>query len=279
MQLIMGSFGKFLVYLIKTSFGGAVSLFFSGLLAGLGISSLFKGPKPEVEDQIQRRKWRLIIVFGLSGVLLAVAMAVGGTQLAAWYWPLFLIGFMIGLFLRLFPLVTSGVTFVLAVLLIVLLFSLVLTFHAFTGKTAILEVDITKVGQEDGTRVSTLVVTDLIEEEKRTFEVQGTKWGVSANLAVMDNWVMLLGGRTYYRLNSIVGVSEATIKRQSFHCGTQPTWDELWIKLEAKEGKIPGVRAVYEEMILKPPVPGRVYRIYLDNDGGMVPELIRERKQ
>jgi hypothetical protein len=273
----MGSFGKFLVYLIDTSFGGVLCLFFSGLLAGLGLSALFKGAKVEGENS-RRLNWRIGIILGMSLVFLIAALAAGKVELAAYYWPIFLLGLLIGLFLRLFPAVTSGITFVLAVLVLVLLCSLVMTFRAFTGKTAVLEVAVREVRQEGRGRITTLVVTDIEDDRKETYRIEGTKWGISANVAVLDNWVLFLGGKTYYRVNSIVGVDQATIKRQSFYSSSQPTWDELWEEVEMREGKIPGVRAVYEDIVLKTPVEGRVYRIYVDNDGGVVPELIRETK-
>jgi len=281
MEFISGSFGKFLVYLARTSFGGVMCLFLSGVLTGLAAASLFK--RPRGDDEKKGKPWRIIVTFGFALLFLVISLACGKADVVIGYWPMFVAGLVIGLFMRLFPVAGSSVTGVLALLVVILLLSLVWTFKAFTGKTAVLEVRITNVRQDGDVKVTMLNVKDLKKETEKDYKIRGNMWGISANVAVMKDWVVMLGGRTYYRLNSVVGLERIgrdrlVMKHQNFHPSSQPAWDELWTFGEKNEGKLPGVRAVYGEIVTKTPVEGRVYRFYVDNDGGIVPELIKDVK-
>ena len=277
MEVVTGSFGKFLVYVMKTSFGAVLSLFLSGVLSGFGVAALFKKPKGQ-EGGAKMWLWKVVVTFSLALAFLSISVAVGKMDIVTHYWPMFVIGLIVGLFLRLFPVFTASSMSVLMIIIIVLACSLVWTLKAFTGKTAVVEVTVSNVRQETAGRVSTLLVRNVDKGTQETYEVCGSKWGISASVALMEDWLIFFGGKTYYRLNSIVGVDGGTIRRQDFHDFSQPAWEELWDHLERNEGTIPGIRAVYEDIVLKTPVPGRTYRIFVDNDGAVVPELIHEAK-
>jgi hypothetical protein len=162
-----------------------------------------------------------------------------------------------------------GVTGALGLVCFFLIGLLFWTFHAFTGKTAVLKVEVQKV---EGTAI-TLRVTDLKKGGTRTFEVTGDKWGISANVALVKDWVVLLGGKTYYRLNSVVGLDMDGTQGDYYTYPFDEMTDGMWNELERHEDRLPGIRSVYEDVVLKQPIEGRTYTIYVDNDGSIVPEL------
>ncbi len=141
------------------------------------------------------------------------------------------------------------------------------TLHAFTGKTPILDVKVKKTADDQST--ISLETYDKKRNVKKTYIVEGTKWGISANVVLFSNWIVFWGGKTFYRLHSVVGVAENRLDKNYIHGNSQLLWDEF----EKSEGTIPGVRAVYEDLLLKRPIDGREYTIYIDNDGALVPEL------
>ncbi len=81
--------------------------------------------------------------------------------------------------------------------------------------------------------------------------------------------MVFLGGKTYYRLNSIIGATDTALDQRII----DTTSESLWTELEQNEDHFPGIRAVYENIVLKEPEVGREYTVYVDNDGSIVPEL------
>lgn len=239
------------------------------------ISELFERMIVIVSKLLRLRFMALTIsglALGLGYYYVAAALFVlsmflaGKDMLKSWYLVAF--GLAIGLVWNNSHGLVLGATGLLAVLCVVLFTLFLWTWHAFTGKTPILEVMVKNVKEEQG-QIIYLQVKDIKKKTEKIFSVRGDKWGISANVVLFENWVIFLGGKTFYRLNHVVGMGEERIDKQALDEGSQKLWQEF----EKSEAKLPGVRAVYEDMCLKQPMEGRLYTIYVENDGALVPEL------
>ncbi|OIQ00428.1 hypothetical protein AUK40_00165 [Candidatus Wirthbacteria bacterium CG2_30_54_11] len=267
MEWINRSYGQLLVYLFQTSFAGVMSLFGAGFFLGWFAVGYIRGVEVVAAGKIEKRRggW-LKLILGIG--LLSAAVGAQGASFVGDYWPVLLFGLLTGIVFPLAHLVTVSALGLLILGCAFLLVILSWTLHAFTGKTAILQVRVRSIENTTEQQRISLIVTDLRTKDEAIYYVNGDKWGVSANVVLFEDWVVFLGGKTYYRLNSIVGATDTTLDRRVIDTASEPLWQEL----EQNEEHFPGIRAVYENIILKEPSVGSEYTIFVDHDGSLVPE-------
>ncbi|HNT29424.1 MAG TPA: hypothetical protein PKL83_00550 [bacterium] len=272
MTTIMQQFGKLTVYLVSIPIAQLILLFIAGWFAGWFLHAYLKGTEVVVAGKIEKHRggWTRLI---MAGIALLFALLTGGSGTLLSHWHLLVLGCLIAFLFFRFRWWAVGAVGLLLLLSFFLAGLLFWTLHVFTGKTAVLEVKVRSEetrGRDEAqyTRIS-LIVKDLEKGTENIYYVNGDKWGISANVVLFDDWVVFLGGKTYYRLNAIVGATDTTLDMHAIDEFSQPLWEEL----ETNETSLPGVRAIYEDIVLKSPVVGREYVIYIDNDGALVPEV------
>ncbi len=175
MEWINQSYGQLLVYLFKTSFAGVLSLFASGFFLGWFTVVFIRGTEVVVAGHIEKRRsgW---IRLGIGIVLLGTAFASHGASFLGGYWPVLAGGFLTGILFSLSHLLTFSAIGLLLFGCGFLLVVLSWTLHAFTGKTAILQVRVRSIENTTATQRLSLIVTDLRTDTETIYYVNGEKW-------------------------------------------------------------------------------------------------------
>ena len=250
---------------------GVITLFLAGWFLGgffynfLKVTALLRGGAPsfDIKDWIR-------LILGILFLILAFVFG-GGLGIFVDFFLVFLIAFVVSVLFKTFKVYAVGLMGLLIFAVIFLFLSLFWTLTQFTGKTAVLEVKVENVERlNNGEKLITLEVEDLQNGGTKTYTVEGDMWGVSGNVLLFDDWVVFFGGKTYYKMNSIVGMSETRIDREPL----DEVSFETWKKIEENEDRLDWfLRAVYQDTVTKSPFEGESYTIYVDNDGSLVPEL------
>jgi hypothetical protein len=227
---------------------------------------------PAWRDRARSRKWALVCVWLSLAILCVVGeiFVVGAGRLAdarvAWAAAgAFVLAFAGSRFRKSF-----GIPVTVLVLALVLALGLLFqSIRAFTGETEIARVSV--VRSTGGTMVLELLPTGQPPE---LLELSGDYFAPVVRVVIFsDTWVFL-GAHTWYRF---AGIAPFTM-RDGMPVSSGPAWrlpqpsgisESLWGLFEANEGRIPGVKAVQTDVIVKRAQAPRAWSIRVQNDGGV----------
>lgn len=138
--------------------------------------------------------------------------------------------------------------------------------RAFTGETEIASVRVVTV--DDASMRLELVPRG---EPPVLLTMKGTSFSPVVRVVIFSDTLVFLGARTWYRFEGLTSFDQNLRQQDTdFRLPRPPGVSErLWRLFEAHEAKIPGVKAVQTELIVKKAKEFATYGIRVQNDGGV----------
>lgn len=141
-------------------------------------------------------------------------------------------------------------------------------FHAFTGNTLIARIQV----RDKSNGVMTL---DILPEKnygpgaRTVMQLKGERFGVIVYQVIFDNLAVFFGKQTRFRWLGMTGLDN-NFKQTSLKLFPDPWhYRELFTSMERNEVRLPFVRSVQADIASKLGASGSVYRVLIENDGGV----------
>jgi hypothetical protein len=241
-----------------------------GLFAGAALSAATRRTRHRRDaERAATRKWVLVCV------LLSVAVAFGLVAVfgpgpsrildASLAWAAGIAALLSFFALRFRRAIGLPVA-VLLVALVVTLGLFLQSIHAFTGETEIATVRVLAV-EGDSMRL------ELAPRgrEPVLLTMKGSSFSPIVKVVIFTDLLVFLGARTWYRFEGMTSFDQNLRQQDTDFHFSRPTGisERLWTVFEANETRIPGVKSVQVDLIVKKAREFGLYGIMVQNDGGV----------
>jgi hypothetical protein len=241
-----------------------------GLFFGAALSRATRGTRHARDpERASTRKWVLAslclcaaVLFGLLAVFLPGPSRILNVSYA---WAAGAAAVVTFAALR-FKRVVGLPVVVLAVAVVIVVALFLQSIHAFTGETEIASV---RVVTEDAASMRLELVPR--GEPPVLLSMKGTSFSPIVRVVVFNDLLVFLGARTWYRFEGMTSFDQNLRQQDTDFRFPRPPGvsEQLWRLFEAYETKIPGVKTVQTELIVKKAKEFATYGIRVQNDGGV----------
>lgn len=159
----------------------------------------------------------------------------------------------------------------LAVALITAVFLILQGFHAFTGNTLIARIQVRQVSNGSMT-------LDIVPEktygpgERTVLHLKGDRFGVIVYQVIFDNFAVFFGKHTRFRWLGMTALDN-NFRQTALKLFPDPWgYRKMFQAMEKNEVRLPFIRSVQADIASKAAVNGRIYRVLIENDGGVTLE-------
>jgi hypothetical protein len=138
--------------------------------------------------------------------------------------------------------------------------------HAFTGETEIATVRVISA-ETAGMRLELLPRGS----DPVLLTMEGQYFAPIVKVVVFNDLLVFLGGKTWYRFEGMTSFNQNLRQGNTDFRFPRPSGmsEKLWAFFEANETRIPGVKTVQIELVMKKALEFATYEIMVQNDGGV----------
>ena len=241
-----------------------------GVFAGAALSTATRRTRQKADpDRASTRKWilaclslSLAVIFGLLAVFLPGPARILDPRLA---WAAGISAAVAFFALRFRK--SMGIPVVALVIALVAVVALFLqSIHAYTGETEI--ASLRAIGVD-----STSMRLELVPRggQPVLLTMKGTSFSPIVKVVIFNDILVIMGARTWYRFEGMTSFNEDLRQQDTDFRFTRPFGisERIWQLFEEYETRIPGVKTVQTELIVKKAKEFASYGIMVQNDGGV----------